>query len=255
MVSTRHHPKDFPAPATPSSTANDSSKYVVKSPSAVSGGPRKGVHTPSIIILLWLLISVPLVLWDTGYVLLRPHTMPGGKFHSPIWSPYALYGTIDYVYGWPAFDAKNGFTAAQGLLNLFETAAYIFYLAVIYVCGTTATSSGRISTKKVNKGLQWFLFEEKVVPGRIGSFALLVAYAASVATFSKTILYWLNELFSGFANIGHNSLSNLIFLWIIPNGMWIVFPAYMIYVFGGELLYALESSTPRPVKAGRPKNP
>jgi hypothetical protein len=191
MVSTRHHPKPFAAPSTPSTTAHDSSKYVVvKSPSGANGGgSRKGVHTPSTIVLLWLLISVPLVVWDTGYVLLRPHTMPGGKFHSPIWTPYALYGRIDYVYGWPAFDAKNGFTAAQGLLNLFETGAYVLYLAVVYVYGNTATSSGRVSTKKISKSLPWFLFEAKVVPGRIGSLALLVAYAASVATLSKTILY------------------------------------------------------------------
>lgn len=240
MVSTRHHPKEFPPPTTPSTaitSPNESSKYVVRSPSGPNGGPRKGVHTPSIIVLLWLLISVPLVLWDTGYVLLRPHSMPGGKFHSPIWSLYALYGSVDYVYGWPAFDAGNGFTAAQALLNLFETAAYVIYLAVVYVYGTTATSSGRASTKKVKKNLPWFVFEEKVVPGRIGSLVLLLAFAASVATFSKTILYCrclapdlklymvdsllivitgCNELFSGFANIGHNNLFNLIFLWILP---------------------------------------
>ncbi|GAM39184.1 hypothetical protein TCE0_034r10519 [Talaromyces pinophilus] len=253
MVSTRHHPKDFPPPATPSS-ASDSTKYVVHSPSTPAYGSRKGVHTPSIIVLAWLMISVPLVLWDTGYVLLRPHSMPGGKFHSPIWTPYALYGTIDYVYGWPAFDARNGFTAAQGVLNLFETAAYIFYLAVVYLYGTTATSSGRASTKKIRRSLPWFLFEEKVVPGRIGSLALLIAFSSSVATFSKTVLYWCNELFSGFANIGHNKLFDLIFLWILPNGLWLIFPAYMIYVFGGEILYALETSSPRPLKAGRPKS-
>jgi hypothetical protein len=141
------------------------------------------------VVLIWLLISIPLVLWDTGYVLLRPHTMPGGKFHSPIWTPYALYGTVDYIYGWPAFNARNGFTAAQGVLNLIESAGYIFYLAVVFQYGTTATSSGRVSTKKVKKGLTWFLFEEKIVAGRIGSLALLLAFGDSVATFSKTVLY------------------------------------------------------------------
>jgi hypothetical protein len=129
------------------------------------------------------------VIWDTGYVLLRPHSMPGGKFHSPIWTPYALYGTIDYIYGWPAYNARNGFTAAQGLLNMVESLGYLFYLAVVYQYGTTATSSGRASTKKIKKGLSWLLFEEKVVPGRIGSLALLVVFGDSIATFSKTVLY------------------------------------------------------------------
>lgn len=192
MVSTRHHPKDFPPPATPSSAsanADDTNKSVVRSSPPSGSSSRKAVHTPSVVVLAWLSISVPLVVWDTGYVLLRPHSMPGGKYHSPIWTPYALYGTIDYIYGWPAFNARNGFTAAQGLLNVFETMAYIFYLVVVYFYGTTATTAGRASTKKVKKGLLWFLFEEKVVPGRIGSLALLIAYSSSVATFSKTILY------------------------------------------------------------------
>ncbi|SLM35542.1 hypothetical protein LPUS_04848 [Lasallia pustulata] len=59
-------------------------------------------------------------------------------------------------------------------------------------------------------------------------------------TVSKTVLYWLNEYFSGFDNIGHNSWSALLFLWIIPNGAWLVFPSYMIYVFGQEILQGLE---------------
>ncbi|KAH8692823.1 hypothetical protein BGW36DRAFT_385210 [Talaromyces proteolyticus] len=258
MVSTRHHPRDFPAPTTPgsipSSPPNDVSKSVARSSPAPNSNVRKGVHTPSAVVLVWLLISVPLVIWDSGYIFLRPHSMPGGKFHSPIWSPYALYGTVDYVYGWPAFNARNGFTAAQGALNIVETAAYIFYLAVVYLHGTSATNTGRASTKKVKKGLSWFLLDEKVVPGRIGGLALIIAFSASIATLSKTVLYWLNELFSGFDNIGHNNLSNLVFLWIIPNGLWLIFPTYMIYVLGGEILYALEAAAPRPAKGGRVKS-
>ena len=45
---------------------------------------------------------------------------------------------------------------------------------------------------------------------------------------------------SGFQSVGHNSFLTLFFVWIIPNGAWLVFPAYMLYVFGGELLQGLE---------------
>ncbi|QKX56641.1 uncharacterized protein TRUGW13939_03747 [Talaromyces rugulosus] len=257
MVSTRGHPREFPSPATPSSTASppaDALRSVVRSSPAPASNARKGVHTPSVLVLIWLLVSVPLVIWDSGYIFLRPHSMPGGKFHSPIWTPYALYGTVDYIYGWPAFNARNGFTAAQALLNVIETIGYISYLAVVYVYGTSATNTGRASTKRVKKGLSWFLLDEKVVPGRIGGLALLIAFSASVMTLSKTVLYWFNELFSGFTNIGHNSVSNLVFLWIIPNGLWIIFPAYMIYVLGGEIVYALEAAAPRLPKGGRLKS-
>jgi hypothetical protein len=52
----------------------------------------------------------------------------------------------------------------------------------------------------------------------------------------------LNEAFSGFDNIGHNSLATLIPLWIVPNGAWIVLPCYMIYVVGMEIWAALDAA-------------
>lgn len=48
-----------------------------------------------------------------------------------------------------------------------------------------------------------------------------------------------NEFFSGFDNIGHNTILALIPLWIIPNGAWIVFPTFMMYDFGKEIVAAL----------------
>lgn len=112
--------------------------------------------------------------------------MPGNKLHSPVWTPYALYGNIDYVYGWPAFNERNGFTGAQTIMNLVETIAYVYYLAVVYLRG--APNTGR-SQKKSRKGLVWLLTDDKVVAGRAGATALLVAYSASVMTVSKTALY------------------------------------------------------------------
>lgn len=187
MVSTRHHPREFPSP-------ERATKALVKSSPAptTTGNSRKWVHTPSVVLTIWLVVSVPLVIWDASYVLLRPHSMPGGWLHSPIWTPYALYGTVDYIYGWPAFDARNGFTAAQTVMNVVETIGYIYYLAVVYLYGATVTS-GR-GAPKVKKGPVWLLTGEKVVAGKTGAIALLVAYSASVMTLSKTLLYcmWLS---------------------------------------------------------------
>lgn len=231
MVSTRHHPNEFPSPT-------QAAKELVKSSPAptTTGNSRKWVHTPSVAVTLWLVFSVPLVVWDAGYVLLRPHSMPGGRLHSPIWTPYALYGKIDYIYGWPAFNARNGFTAAQTALNVVETLGYLYYLFIVYHHGATVVS-GR-SAPKQKKGFVWLLTGEKVVAGRTGAIALMVAYTASVMTLSKTILYCkltltfgneiclvrrtkltyvgLNEFFSGFDNIGHNDALTLIVLWILP---------------------------------------
>ncbi|RAH83507.1 hypothetical protein BO86DRAFT_387766 [Aspergillus japonicus CBS 114.51] len=256
MVSTRHHPDDFPPPppTSPSTTSRSPSANGNSSSSNNTTTTKKWVHTPSTAITLWLVFSVPLVLWDAGYVLLRPHSMPGHRLHSPLWTPYALYGTIDYIYGWPAFNARNGFTAAQTVLNLLESAGYLYYLAVVYRHGTSLTATGRGGQPRhPHKGVGWFLRETKVVAGRTGALALLVAYSASVMTVGKTVLYWLNEVFSGFENIGHNDLWTLVFFWMIPNGLWIVFPSYNIYILGAEIVAALETSVPRQ-RVGRPKS-
>ncbi|KAK2767514.1 hypothetical protein FQN54_003671 [Arachnomyces sp. PD_36] len=250
MVSTRHHPKEFPPPAIPSPNGSKSDSGARQStPSSTPSRTKRGssfAHIPSKIVVLWLLVSIPLVVWDTGYIMLRPHSMPGGWLHSPLWTPYALYGTIDYVYGWPAFNARNGFTAAQGFMNIIETLCLVFYLVVVFRHGETVNETGK--KKAEEKGILGSLIQDRAVEGRLGAVALLVLFSAMTMTLSKTLLYWSNEFFSGFGNIGHNDLSKLIPLWIIPNGLWIIFPAYSLAILGPEIINALESST-----AGRGK--
>ena len=144
-------------------------------------------HTPSNLTLLWLLVSLPLVFWDTGYVLMRPHTMPGGYLHSPIWKPYALYGTVDYIYGFKAFNARNGFTAAQGVLNLVESAFYMVYLWIVWSSGQEEEKvEGRGAPSIKNVG--WF-GATRSVGGKEGGLAVLIAFTAAALTVSKTVLY------------------------------------------------------------------
>ena len=107
--------------------------------------------------------------------------MPGGKFHSPIWAPYALYGTVDYIYGWPAWNDGVGFTAAQGSLNVLETAMYGYYL---YILATRGRETG------------WYRFWDQsfyqqkiVVKGDQVALAVVIAFASAIMTVSKTVLY------------------------------------------------------------------
>ncbi|TDZ24002.1 hypothetical protein Cob_v003298 [Colletotrichum orbiculare MAFF 240422] len=195
-----------------------------------SSAPHAWSHAPTRLTLFWLLVSLPLVIWDTGYVLLRPWTMPGGHLHWPLYVPYALYGEVDHVYGWKAFNARNGFTSAQGTLNAVETLMYLWYVWVYF-------SRGR--------GVEGPLGVRKVVGGRAGALAVVVGFSAAVMTLSKTVLYWANEYFSGFDNIGHNPPLDLLFLWIIPNGAWLLGSGYMIASLGGEIVdgLALASKT------------
>ncbi|KAG4437038.1 hypothetical protein IFR05_007474 [Cadophora sp. M221] len=225
MVSTRGHPQEFPEPdLTPSKST----------PSRVRKG--KWAHTPSNLAILWLFVSLPLVTWDTGYVMLRPLSMPGGRLHWPLWVPYELYGKVDYIYGWKAFNERNGFTAAQGLLNIVESLMYMYYLYILFAFGHQSKARGRGAPGPSKIG---FLGQQRYVDGQKGAIAVLVGYSAALMTVSKTVLYWMNEYYSGFENIGHNSIRDLIFLWIIPNGAWLVLPSYMIYLTGSEILQGL----------------
>src|SRR5947209_7004044 len=118
MVSTRNHPSSF------SKISQDAGVSLPP--------PKTWAHTPSNITVIWLLISIPLVMWDTGYLILRPHSMPGGKYHYPIWSLYETYCRVDHVYGWPAYESGDGFPLAQGSLNIVETCMYLYYLYIVW---------------------------------------------------------------------------------------------------------------------------
>jgi hypothetical protein len=93
--------------------------------------------------------------------------MPGGSLHWPLWVPYELYGRVDHVYGFKAWNAGLGFTGAQGMMNLVESALYAIYWGLWY---RNKDAAGEVS-------------------GRAGGLAVAVGFAASVMTFSKTVLY------------------------------------------------------------------
>lgn len=99
--------------------------------------------------------------------------MPGGSLHWPLWAPYALYGEVDHVYGFVAFNARDGFTSAQGLLNAVETTMYLAYLYTVLLSGGSSGKAG----------------ETRTVSGREGARAVLIGFSAAVMTLSKTVLY------------------------------------------------------------------
>ncbi len=58
--------------------------------------------------------------------------------------------------------------------------------------------------------------------------ANLVAFTSANLTLAKTLLYWLQEYYCGWCNIGHNNTQDLIQYWIIPNGYA---PRFFFYLF------------------------
>jgi hypothetical protein len=112
--------------------------------------------------------------------------MPGGQFHSPIWTPYAIYVEVDHVYGWKAFNNGDGFPAAQSTMNLVEVALYFVYLWIVLKHGGNSAADGRGAPGKAAVGR---LGESKVVRGRMAGLAALAGYTGAALTVGKTLLY------------------------------------------------------------------
>jgi len=156
---------------------------------------------------LWFLVSAPLVLWDVGYCFMRPRSFKGGDLHW-IWKPYALYQKVDLIYSPAAYEAGDGFTNAQALLNVIETLLNIAYLYLAHV-------------------KQW-------------SPAAVIGFGAAIMTLWKTVLYWMQEYYCNFCTTGHNTFRDLFVLWIVPNGFWIVVPSMIVYCLGKDLIESLD---------------
>ncbi|KAH9919464.1 uncharacterized protein BXZ73DRAFT_92065 [Epithele typhae] len=159
---------------------------------------------------LWFILTAPVIFWDASYCFLRPRSMVGGDLHW-IWKPYAIYQNVDYVYGLKALEENSGFTNAQSALNIVETLMNIGYVYLAHVSGS---------------------------PG-----APLLGFAAAVMTLSKTVLYWLQEYYCGGCAVGHNDLQTLFIYWIVPNGLWLILPSYIIYVLGKDIVGALNGQS------------
>lgn len=123
--------------------------------------------------------------------------MPGGKLHWPLWVPYGYYGTVDHTYGFRAWNANLGWTAAQGSVNVIETAGYFVYLYIVYTYGVQEAKQGSGAPDKQLLGPLKGLAESRTVYGKYAAWAALLGYSTAALTFWKTVLFMFNEAFSG----------------------------------------------------------
>ncbi|KAK9473429.1 uncharacterized protein V1510DRAFT_429574 [Dipodascopsis tothii] len=154
------------------------------------------VYKPSKLVAAWFVVAGVVVLWDASYILARPHSLPGGKWHT-LWKPYAKYAEVDYCYGFPAWEENDGFPPAQSIVNLFEVALGFAYAALSF--GASATLGSQV----------------------LGA---LCGIVSATSTVSKTVLYFTTEYLGGLKYVGHNSWTDLVFFYIVPSSVWIIFP-------------------------------
>ena len=92
-------------------------------------------RTPSLAILLWLSALIPFTVWDLAYIFLRPHSLPSGPWHRPVFAPYTAYAETDLIYGPSAWESGDGFVAAHCVLNLLAYALGSTYLWLVLMHG------------------------------------------------------------------------------------------------------------------------
>jgi len=75
--------------------------------------------------------------------------------------------------------------------------AYLAYLYMVYAYGRQEKRQGRGAPRREKMGLLEGLARSRTVEGRVATYAVLLGFSTAWLTFSKTVLYWLNEAFSG----------------------------------------------------------
>ncbi len=74
------------------------------------------------------------------------------------------------------------------------------------------------------------------------------AFSSQLMCFSKTVLYFLTEILSGFEYTKHNDTQTFWLLFAIPSGVWLVFSLLVVVLCGKSILNALSSSQPAQAK-------
>jgi len=154
----------------------------------------------------WLYIGSAIVVWDASFVLFRPHSLPGGALNF-IWLPYNKYIQVDKGYG----NMSDGFVMGQSIINVVEVLVCVYGLLELRKA-TAPPIRGRSTSETDGAGVR----------------ALFAIMMSNLATFCKTVLYFLVEICSGFKYIKDCSLFDKVFVWFIPSSFWLIFSALTV---------------------------
>lgn len=127
-------------------------------------------HEASTGLTIWLVLLIPFTIWDATYVFLRPHTLPGGKWHDPYFSPNTHYASVDRMYGRKNWESGDGFVAAHDILHLTECSLAAIYLWIVFVHG--------VPTQGI----------KRAVTGKAASLAVIVGLMEGAMTLEMTLM-------------------------------------------------------------------
>ncbi|KDR78743.1 hypothetical protein GALMADRAFT_223993 [Galerina marginata CBS 339.88] len=162
---------------------------------------------------LWFLITAPIILWDAGYVLMRPRSMEGGDLRW-FWSGFDTYERIDNVYSVKGYHEKAGFAPAAAVSNLIETSLNLIYLYSVY------------------------LSPRNIAP--------LFGFAGAGLTLSKTTIWVLQEYFCGLCSRTETSdFYEILKFWIAPNVVWFTLCSLIVVRLGRDISASLSRPSPK----------
>lgn len=160
--------------------------------------------------------------FDKTSCLHRPRSMTGGDLHW-LWKPYALYQEIDHVC-WLYRSTRCTTTYLLHSCTALRHMRIMWASRTHKVCMHYAPNSGPhwrcscLHSAFMNVVENCFNLMYLWLAHVSGSPAApLVGFAGACMTFSKTMLYWLQEYYCGGCSVWHNDWQTLISTWILPN--------------------------------------
>jgi hypothetical protein len=145
----------------------------------------------------------------------------------------------DLVYGPAVHERGDGFTAAQSICNLVENAINLSYVALWRKGSPLAPLVGLVGATAT----AW----KTVSPSTRACLYCLCCFADALWCRSQ-ILYWLMDYLTTangkpWGMTGHNTRFNWWLLFALPNGLWIVIPSLIVYIFAREIAAKLRQTT------------
>lgn len=123
----------------------------------------KYTHNPATWFVVWCILNILWIYYESAFVALRPHSLPGGKWYTPFFKPFAPWAAIDTRYCEQAWSDKNQVPNAYVGLGTFESLFLLSYLTHVAKAG----------------GLRWILKTSRI-KGSAAVKAVVWAYTAVV---------------------------------------------------------------------------
>ncbi|KAF8813414.1 hypothetical protein BYT27DRAFT_7180912 [Phlegmacium glaucopus] len=156
---------------------------------------------------LWFLVTAPIILWDAGYVLMRPRSMEGGDLRW-FWTGFEMFERIDHVYSVKGYHDRAGFAPAAAISNLIETSLNLAYLYTVHIS-----------------------------PNDI---APLFGFSGASLTLLKTTIWVLQEYYCGGCSLaGKDHLLDTFKFWVCPNIVWFSLCTLIVARLGGDISTSL----------------